>query len=216
MQPGRSSFLTALALLILCCASGAGQKQSETQPQTVLIGNHKVKAELGSPRRLEFKGVLNDPEGEHLTGVIGVLLAVYDQQQGGTPLWQGVQNVEVDKRGDFTILVEKEGIPSELFTTKKTRWLGGLLLLAGEVEQPRVPLMSTRHGLTAEETVRLVIPRNSGLEPTVPETQGAWEQSVSSSEEQSIANSKMTSSSAEQATEGNRRMSRARRRLHRP
>ena len=202
MQPGRSWFLTALALLILCCASGAGQKQSETQPQTVLT--------------VEFKGVLNDPEGEHLTGVIGVLLAVYDQQQGGTPLWQGVQNVKVDNRGDFTILVEKEGIPSELFTTKKTLWLGGLLLLAGEVEQPRVPLMSTRHGLTAEETVRLVIPRNSGLEPTVPETQGAWEQSVSSSEEQSIANSKMTSSSAEQATEVNRRMSRARRRLHRP
>jgi hypothetical protein len=216
VPPVKFSLFTVFSLLILCCAAATRQKHSETGPQIVPSPNHKVKNQLAGPRTMEIKGVLNDTDGKHLTGVIGVLFAVYDQQQGGTPLWQEVQNVDVDKRGDFTILVEKEGIPSELFTTKKLLWLGELVLLAGEVEQPRVPLMSTGHGLMAEETVRLLIPRNSGLEPTVPESQGAWEESLGSSEEQSTANNKTTSSSPEEATEGSRRMSRGRRRFHRP
>jgi hypothetical protein len=81
---------------------------------------------------------------------------------------------------------KSEGIPPELFTAEKTRWLGKQVLLPGEVEQSRIRLVSTSEGLVAERAVRLVLPQESGDQPAAAETQQASEQTADSPKDENV------------------------------
>ena len=110
---------------------------------------------------LEYKTVLRDHNGNRIAHVAGVMFGVYEQQEGGAPLWMEVQNVTPDKRGHFEALVgstKKDGIPSELFDGEKTLWLGIQVLEPGETEQRRIRLVKGAIGL---RTTRLVLPEGS-------------------------------------------------------
>ncbi len=161
-----------------------------------------MKTGLDPSRVLKLRAVLRDHNGKRLTGVVGVLFAVYEQQQGGAPLWQEVQNIQVENGGHFTALVgstKRGGIFPELFPPEKTLWLGAQVLLPGEVEQPRMQLVSTPNGLM--RAAGPVIPANSGDQPATAQAQPASGANAGSPQDQS------------QPT--NRRL-RARRRLHQP
>jgi hypothetical protein len=132
--------------------------------------------------------VLGDHEERDLAGVVGILFAIYEQKEGGAPLWQEVQNIELDKRGRFTAPVGSKtngGIPAELFTTEKTLWLGEQVLLPSEVEQPRIRLWRTSHGLMAEGPAKPRIPAESGDRRTPTQTQEASDDTTSSQQDQS-------------------------------
>ena len=179
-----------VALMLICCV-GCAQQESGTPPNAVSTADQtvQVKTDFDPSGVLKLRGVLRNHDGERLTGVVGVLFAVYERQEGGAPLWQEVQNVQVDKLGCFTALVgstKREGIFPELFGPEKALWLGNQVLLPGEVEQPRILLVSTPYGLVAERGEGPVIPANSGDQPAPAATQQASEQAADSPKDENV------------------------------
>ena len=190
MKPREIGMLASVCLAVMCCV-GCTQQESGIRPQTASAGNQAAQGKTDSKtsRVVKLRGMLKDHDGKRLTGVVGVLFAIYEQQEGGPPLWQEVQNVDVDNHGRFTALVgatKSEGIPPELFTTEKTRWLGKQVLLPGEVEQSRIQLVSTSEGLVTQRVVTLVIPEESGDPPATAEAQQASEQAADSPKDESV------------------------------
>jgi hypothetical protein len=159
-------FSTLLLVLLLSCAGCSHNDYgAKTQGVRTLNQSAEVKTDFNHSRVLKLQGKLNDHEGRHLIGVVGVLFSIYEQQEDGAALWQEVQNIEVNDRGRFTALVgstKRDGIPPELFGKEKVLWLGKQALLPNEVEQPRMRLLNTDDGLVAEYVIAPVMPENSG------------------------------------------------------
>jgi hypothetical protein len=110
------------------------------------------------PRLVKFAGVSKDEQGKPRTGVVGVTLAIYKEQEGGAALWVETQNVELDEQGRYAVLLgstKSEGLPLELFATGEPRWLGVQVNVAKEVEQPRVLLVSVPYALKAADAETL-------------------------------------------------------------
>jgi len=102
------------------------------------------------PPLVNFSGVLADVNGKPLTGVVGVTFSLYQEQQGGSPLWLETQNVQAGKTGNYTVALgstSSHGLPANVFATGEARWLG--VQVQGQAEQPRVLLMSVPYALKA-------------------------------------------------------------------
>jgi hypothetical protein len=131
----RIAYQRALFLALLCCGSlAAGQA---TTAAVV-------------PALTSFSGVLTDLNGKPLTGVVGVTLSLYKEQQGGAPLWVEVQNVKADRTGHYTVTLgatTNEGLPANLFVSGEARWFG--VRVEGQEEQPRVMLLAVPYALKA-------------------------------------------------------------------
>src|SRR2546425_816627 len=113
---------------------------------------------LPVPRLVKFAGVFKEEQGKARTGVVGVTLAIYKDQEGGAALWVETQNVELDEQGRYTVLLgstKSEGLPLELFTTGEPRWLGVQVNLPKEMEQSRVLLVSVPYALKAADAESL-------------------------------------------------------------
>jgi hypothetical protein len=99
------------------------------------------------PRLVKFSGTLADGGGKPLTGVLGVTFSLYEEQEGGSPIWMETQNVQADGNGQYTILLgstRNDGIPAEAFSAGQ-RWLG--VQAQGEAEPPRVLMTSVPYSL---------------------------------------------------------------------
>jgi hypothetical protein len=84
--------------------------------------------------------------------MIGATFAIYSEQEGGTPLWTEDQNVELDANGNYTALLgatKNGGVPPELFAGGEARWLQVKFYAPGEVDLPRVLLVSVPYALKA-------------------------------------------------------------------
>ncbi|HET8922235.1 MAG TPA: hypothetical protein VFN26_04480, partial [Candidatus Acidoferrum sp.] len=137
------------------------QQPVSAEPQapsrTVQTPRELVSA-LPVPRLVKFAGMLKDELGKSRTGVVGVTFAIYKEQEGGAALWMETQNVELDEQGHYTVLLgttKSEGLPLELFTLGEPRWLGVQVQMPGEVEQPRVLLVSVPYALKAADAETL-------------------------------------------------------------
>jgi hypothetical protein len=78
--------------------------------------------------------------------------SLYEDKDTTVPLWSEVQNVEISKRGAYTVLLGSttlEGIPAALFADKQTRWLG--VRVENEVEEPRILLLSVPYAMKAAD-----------------------------------------------------------------
>ena len=109
-----------------------------------------VSANAVVPSIVNFKGVLTDVNGKPLTGTVGVTFYLYQESQGGTPLWMETQNVQPDKVGHYSVALgstSTQGLPANMFATGEARWLG--VQVHGQDEQPRVLLMSVPYALKA-------------------------------------------------------------------
>ena len=166
----RIKALGLLTLGVLVSCAGCAPLESGTpwrigSAETDFDRSHKVK----------FEGILRDHLGTPLTGVVSVLFAIYEQPRDGASLWQEVQNIELDDRGHFTAFVgstRSEGIPTYLFTTEKTRWLGMQIMQPGEVERPRIQLISAPQGLMTARVLGFANPAGSGDQSTIPPQSG--------------------------------------------
>ncbi len=52
---------------------------------------------------------------------------LYQEQQGGAPLWLETQNVQPDKTGHYTVLLgstTSQGLPTSIFASAEADWLG--------------------------------------------------------------------------------------------
>jgi hypothetical protein len=102
------------------------------------------------PPIVNFSGVLADVNHKPLTGAVGVTFYLYQESQGGAPLWMETQNVQADKAGHYSVALgstSSQGLPANVFATGEARWLG--VQIQGQEEQPRVLLMSVPYALKA-------------------------------------------------------------------
>lgn len=112
-----------------------------------------------NPARLfNISGVLRPADGQPLTPVELVTVAIYADESGGTALWQDTQTVTTDGAGRYTLLLGAtlpEGVPPDLFASGEARWIGITLLRPGESEGLRVRLTSVPYALQASNAEAL-------------------------------------------------------------
>jgi hypothetical protein len=102
------------------------------------------------PQLVNYSGVLTDGNGKPLTDVVGVTFALYQESEGGTPLWMEIQNVQPAKGGRYTAMLgstSSTGLPQDVFVTGEARWLG--VQAEGQAEAPRVLLVAVPYALKA-------------------------------------------------------------------
>jgi hypothetical protein len=127
----------ALAGMAQQMASGGSSTTSSTDSAVV-------------PRLVNYSGVLTDVNGKPLTGVVGVTFTLYQESEGGTPLWTEMQNVQASKGGHYSAMLgstSSEGLPQDVFVSGEARWLG--VQIEGQAEQPRVLLVAVPYALKA-------------------------------------------------------------------
>jgi len=134
----RNAIRAAACALLITCLVNAQQVSPATGVNEVV------------PPMVSFNGVLTDLNSKPLTGVVGVMFALYKDEQGGVPLWTEMQNVQADKTGHYAVILgstKAHGLPSDLFVSGEARWLG--VQPEGQQEQPRVLLLSVPYALKA-------------------------------------------------------------------
>ena len=76
------------------------------------------------PNLINYSGNLVLPSGEGVsTKTVGVIFAIYWQQDGGAPIRLETQNLTPDSTGHYTVLLgntKADGIPADLFTPKSS------------------------------------------------------------------------------------------------
>jgi hypothetical protein len=116
-------------------------------PQVLLPAN-------STPRLIKFSGELRDASGRPRTGAVALTFSIYKDQEGGSSLWTETHTVQCDDQGHYEVLLgsrQGRGMPLELFAIGEPRWLGVKVELPGEVEQPRVLLVSVPYALKASD-----------------------------------------------------------------
>ena len=106
------------------------------------------------PRFVPFSGVVKDASGKAQTGTVGLTISLYAEAEGGVPLWSEAQNVTLDTRGRYNVLLGAtlpEGLPLDLFASGQARWLGVTPQLPDAAEQTRVLLVVTPYALKAAD-----------------------------------------------------------------
>jgi hypothetical protein len=101
------------------------------------------------PMLVNFSGTLADATGQPLTSATSVTFALYQNQQGGAPLWAETQTVQPNSSGWYTVALGAvtQGLPVGLFVTGEPRWLE--VQAQGQAIQPRIILLSVPYALKA-------------------------------------------------------------------
>ncbi len=140
MRRYKITFVLALSILLGCVCS------AQQTPTTSV------------PNLIRYSASLKDGQGATLppNTPVGVTFAIYNQQDGGAPIWQETQNVTPDANGQYTVLLgttTSTGLPDDLFSQQEQRWLG--VQLQGQSEQPRVMMVSVPYAFKAHEAETL-------------------------------------------------------------
>ena len=147
--PRRRILVGSLSSLVwLVSALGAGAQQTQVTPTAL----------TPVPRVVWFSGTFHPADRQPVAAVETVTLAVYADQEGGTPLWQETHTVGIGNDGRYNVLLGSrtaDGLAADLFTTGEPRWLGVRFDRAGETEQPRVLLASVPYALKAADAETL-------------------------------------------------------------
>ena len=141
----RACFVIVSFLSVLVCTAPA----QTAAPNSSLIS-------IQVPRLIKFSGVAQDETHKAITGVVGITFSLYEDQQGGSPLWVETQNVRGDASGHYTAMLgsaSAEGVPLELFSSGEAQWLG--VQIQGQPAQARVLLVSVPYALKAHEAETL-------------------------------------------------------------
>jgi hypothetical protein len=95
--------------------------------------------------------VYRPADGKPPASIESVTLSIYIDQQGGAPLFQETQQVTLDDRGRYSVVLgaaHADGIPPSIFVAGG-QWLGTVFERTGEVEGPRVRLTSVPYAMRA-------------------------------------------------------------------
>jgi hypothetical protein len=110
------------------------------------------------PRVIQFRGSLVRIQGAAKAEVAGVVFALYEQQDSTTPLWTETQNVELDEQGQYEVLLgatQNEGLPLDMFTSSRARWLAAQPTSPGLAAPARVILVGVPYALKATDAEML-------------------------------------------------------------
>ncbi len=100
------------------------------------------------PSMVKVSGTVREAKSR----ILGVTFALYKDEQVGSPLWMETQSVSLDSAGHYNVQLGATlpaGLPKELFASGEARWLG--VQPEGQVEQPRVLLLSVPYALKAAD-----------------------------------------------------------------
>lgn len=153
--------LGVLCLLPAFAAAGWAIQESDStsQPPAGLASAtpaETTKAQVSVPPLIKFTGVLKDLTGKPLVGPVDLTFSLYEEQEGGEPLWWESQAVLADPQGRYTVLLGAtgdKGMPRQLFESAQARWLG--VQVHGLPESPRVMLVSVPYALKAGDAETL-------------------------------------------------------------
>ena len=126
-------------LLLICSAVSLSAQQAALAAANAVV-----------PPVVKFSGVLTDVNNKTVTGTVGVTFSLYQESEGGAPLWVETQNVTPDKTGHYSVMLgsaSTQGLPGSAFASGEARWLG--VQAQGKTEQPRTLLMSVPYALKA-------------------------------------------------------------------
>jgi hypothetical protein len=141
--------LLALAAIFGMNLRAWGQSSDSSAPSA-------VQSSASVPRLVRFSGEIRIPSGKQANEGVSVTFALHKEQEGSESLWMESQNVQLDTNGRYTVLLgasSPDGLPVEVFTSGEARWLS--ITPAGEVEQPRVLLVSAPYALKAGDAETL-------------------------------------------------------------
>ena len=136
----RHLFAVAACVVALLASSVAVIAQAQDQSASI-------------PRLITVTGIYRPADGTPPGAVETVTLSVYAEQQGGAPLFQETQQVTLDERGRYSVVLgaaHADGIPPSIFAAG-AQWLGSVFERPGEVEGPRVRLTSVPYAMRAAE-----------------------------------------------------------------
>lgn len=110
------------------------------------------------PHLIRYSGTLKGADGGALpsSAAVGVTFSIYEQQDGGAPVWMETQNVTPDGNGQYNVVLGSAtatGLPDDLFSQQEQRWLG--VKVQGQEEQARVLLVSVPYAFKAHEAETL-------------------------------------------------------------
>ncbi len=111
---------------------------------------------MSVPHLIRYGATLKDGNGAPIAATAGVTFAIYQQQEGGAPVWMETQNVTPDAGGNYSVLLGSTtatGLPNDLFSQQEQRWLG--VQVQGQPEQARVLLVSVPYAFKAHEAETL-------------------------------------------------------------
>jgi hypothetical protein len=108
-----------------------------------------VRAQEGAsetfPSIVKFAGTLTGFTGKPLRGIVEVNFYLYEEKEGGIPLWMETQNVRFDQNGHYSVMLgSTQALPAEAFIGGGARWLS--VQASGQAEQPRTLLFSLPYG----------------------------------------------------------------------
>ena len=138
-----------LALSLFALPTGAfAQQVSPAAGNAQVTGTPAAAAQV--PHLVKFTGAVKDPSRTPVSSMAGITFALYQDQQGGVPLWTENQNVQPDAAGHYTVWLgatRNEGVPVEFFASGQARWLG--VQVDGQPEQARILLAAVPYALKA-------------------------------------------------------------------
>ena len=143
-----------MAVVCLLCGVGLLAQQSDGGSGVSVTPSADTSPQASGqvPRLVKFDGVVKDRFGRLQSGTVGLTFSIHELQEGGTPLWAETQRVQLDDQGHYTALLgatQPDGLPLDLFTSGRARWLGVQPELPGVGEQPRVLLVGVPYALEA-------------------------------------------------------------------
>ncbi len=100
-------------------------------------------------RLVPYSGTAVDASGTPQTGAVDLTLALYEERDGGAPLWLETQRVQTDDRGRYLVYLGTVApIPQVAFSEERARWLA---VKVGDHELPRVMLVAVPYALRAAD-----------------------------------------------------------------
>jgi hypothetical protein len=148
MDTSRSMRLASFLVAALMASSSVFAQQSSAAPAAP-VGAGSAGGSV-VPRLVNYSGLLQDASGKPITTIREVTFLLYQDAQGGAPVWMETQNVQPDPSGHYSVQLgstQPSGLPVDLFSSGEARWLG--VQVQGQAEQPRGMLLAVPYALKA-------------------------------------------------------------------
>ena len=153
----KSYWLRMLVCVVASSIAVPSFAQEGHSAQTTAAGGHVANSTgdpsvSRTPRLVRFSATVKNGTEKIEMGPVALTFALYEEQEGGLPLWAETQKVQLDDQGRYTVLLgaaQPEGLPLDLFVSGRARWLGVRLELPGQEELPRILLVGVPYALKA-------------------------------------------------------------------
>jgi hypothetical protein len=145
--------LSAALIPLLLPSNLASRAQSAAAARPTPLA---ASAPTAVPALVPYSGVAQDRSGKPLTGEARITFQLFENEQGGDPLWLETETVEVDAAGHYAVQLgasSPAGLPLTTFVSGEGRWLE--VEIAGQEPQPRIFFSSVPYAMKSADAESL-------------------------------------------------------------